>query len=170
MIFLSVAFLTFFVGCFLAWLPFVPAGATPQPSEAEATRIEARPERKDVLDGIKPTMRGCGNGYVQGYELSDGKGLGEGNDCHSSFKEAKKEMRAWLGKAEQIIEIVKPAGRGTKQKSERVVAAFPRDEFGNEWVKIMWVHGRCIHWISAPDLEHALAFEKSELNPYQFEE
>src|SRR5215203_611357 len=100
-IFLSIAILTFFVGCFLAWLRFVPARVTPQPSEAKASCIEARTERKNLLDGIKPTGRGCGNGYAQSYELPDGKGLGEGNDCHSSFKEAKKEMRAWLGKAEQ---------------------------------------------------------------------
>jgi len=137
---------------------------------AEASRVEARAERKDLLDGIKPTGRGCGNGYAQAYELPDGKGLGEGNDCHASFKAARTEMRAWLGKAEQVIETVGPAGGGAEQKSERVVASFPRDEFGNKWVKIMWVHGRCIHWISAPDLEHALAFEKSELNPYRFEQ
>lgn len=169
-IFLSVAVSTFLVGCALARLHFSPEKAVPETPKAEVARVEVRVEMKGLLDGIEPTFRACGSGYGQGYELPDGKTIGEGNDCYPSFGEADKGMRAWLRKADRIIETVAPTGRGRRQKSERVVASFPKDEFGNAWVKIMWVHGRCVHWISAPDLEHALAFEDSKLNPYRFEE
>ena len=79
-------------------------------------------------------------------------------------------MRIWLKKSENIIDRLPPALPTDEPKSERVVASFPVDEFGNKWVTIMWVHGHCIHWISAPDLEYALELEKSKYNPYKFEE
>lgn len=122
-----------------------------------------------LLDGIQPTMRGCGNGYAQGYELPNGKRIGEGNDCYSSFKEAKKEMRNWLDKADSVIERISPV-KTEQRKSERVVASFPVDEYGNKWITVMWIHDECIHWINAPDYEHALEFERSEFNPHKFEE
>ena len=127
-------------------------------------------EKTSLLDGITPTARGCGEGYAQGYALPNGKKLGEGNDCYASFNEAKKEMKVWLKDATRIIETVSPSKRFAEPRSERVVASFPKDQFGNEWVRIMWVHGECIHWISAQDLDYALALEKSQYNPYKFEE
>ena len=129
-----------------------------------------RSPKKPLLDGIKPTVRACGNGYTQGYVLPDGKRLGEGNYCSASFKAATREMKVWLSDANRIIETVAPTKHAGESKSERVVASFPKDEFGDEWIKIFWIHGECIHWISAPDLNYALEFERSQLNPYKFEE
>jgi hypothetical protein len=127
-------------------------------------------EKKSLLDGLRPTARACGEGYSQGYQLPDGKKLGEGNSCYGSFKEAKKQMKIWLQDATRIIETVAPPKSMARSKSERVVASFPTDEFGNDWVRIMWTEAGCIHWIAAPDLDHALALEKSQFNPYKFEE
>ena len=132
--------------------------------------VEIQIQKKPLLDGITPTVRACGNGYAQAYELPDGKKLGEGNSCYTSFKDAKREMKVWLTNAERIIETVVPAKQLARSRSERVVASFPKDEFGNKWVRIIWIQDECIHWISAPDLEYALALEKSRFNPYKFEE
>jgi hypothetical protein len=123
-----------------------------------------------LLDGIEETGRGCGNGYAQGYELPNGAKLSEGSNCFGSFKEAKKEMQKWLAETDQVIERVRPVKKTKEQKSDRVVASFPVDEFGRKWVTVMWVQGKCVHWINAPDVEHAKVFENSEFNPYKFEE
>jgi|SRR5215204_1856710 len=168
--FLVIGLSTFLCGCVLAWLYFDYAKTAVIQSTPPAHNVEIQVERKSLLEGIRDTGRGCGNGYGQGYELPDGKKLGEGNSCYSSFKEADREMRVWLKKSDHIIDRVEPPKQKGVRKSERVVASFPVDEFGNKWVRIMWVHNKCIHWISAPDLEYALEFEKSEYNPYKFEE
>jgi hypothetical protein len=169
-IFLSVGLSTFLCGCVLAWLYFVYTRPTAMKAIPPAHTVKIQGERKSLLEGIEATVRGCGNGYGQGYELPDGKKLGEGNSCYSSFKEANREMRIWLKKSDNIIDRVAPSKQKGLRKSERVVASFPVDEFGNKGVRIMWVQDECIHWISAPDLEYALEFEKSEYNPYKFEE
>ena len=162
--FLVVALTTFSLGCALTWLD-----TSKRQSLNSASFSETRMEKKALLDGIEPTFRACGNGYSQGYELPGGKKIGEGNDCYSSFRQAHKEMTVWLLKADKIIETVPPRSKAARS-SERIIASFPKDELGNEWVRIMWVHGSCIHWISAPNLEFALEFEKSQLNPYKFED
>lgn len=168
--FLIIGLSTFLCGCVLAWLYTGYAKPAAMQSALLAHNVEIQVERKPLLEGIKGTIRGCGNGYGQGYELPDGKKLGEGNSCYSSFKEADREMRVWLKKSDSIIDRVAPRKQERVRRSERVVASFPVDEFGNKWVRIMWVHDQCIHWISAPDLEYALEFEKSEYNPYKFDE
>jgi hypothetical protein len=161
--FFVVALCTFYIGCVLTRLHLGDANSVPS-----ASVVEVHLERRALLDGIEPTGRACGDGYSQGYELPNGKKMGEGNACYSSFKQASSEMDGWLKTADRIIERLAPPRRSSR--SERIVASFPKDEFGNEWVRIMWVDGPCIHWISAPTIEHALEFEKSKLNPYKFEE
>jgi len=169
-LFPSVALLTFLCGYFLSWFYSIDTKLIAIEAIMPSYNVEIPRELKSLLDGIKPTMRGCGNGYAQGYKLPNDEKLGEGNACFSSFKEAKSEMTIWLKKSENIIETVAPSKQRGLPKSERVIASFPADEFGNKWVRIMWVHGRCIHWIAAPELEYAVEFEKSEYNPYKFKE
>lgn len=159
---LVVAVSTFFVGCILTRFRLSDLTCVPT-----TTVVKVHAEKRPLLDGIKETMRACGDGYVQVYALPNGQKMSEGNDCHSSFKKARREMDQWLKTADRIIERSGPA---RPKRSERIVASFPKDRFGNEWVRIMWVHGECVHWISGPTLEHALEFEKSKLNPYKFEE
>lgn len=166
--FLSVGLATFLCGCALTWLYF--GYIRPNAMKSIPPKLNVEMQRKSLLEGIKDTARACGNGYVQAYELPDGKKLGEGNICYSSFKEADIEMSNWLKKSDAILDRVVPAKQKGVQKSERVVASFPANEFGEKSVTIMWVQVRCIHWISAPDLEYAREFEKSEYNPYKFEE
>jgi hypothetical protein len=163
--YLIVGVSTFSLGCALASLQT----SKPQSINSEFY-VRSRIQKKPLLDGIEPTERACGNGYAQGYELPDGKKMAEGNDCFSSFQEAQREMKAWLKESDQLIETVAPPKYKGESRSERIIASFPKDEFGNEWVRIMWVHRQCIHWIRAPDLAHALEFEKSQFNPYKFEE
>ena len=165
-LFIVVAILTFCIGTDLTSLKRRYFRLT----RSVTIEVKVPMEQKSLLDGITPTVRGCGEGYSQGYALPNGKKLGEGNACHASFKEATKEMRVWLKEATQIIETVAPPKSMARSRSERVVASFPRDKFGNEWVRIMWTQDRCIHWIAAPDLDHALALKKSQYNPYKFEE
>lgn len=168
--YLGVALSTFLLGYLLAWLFF--AHMSPDLLKATMSALEPaiRSERKSRLDGMRPTIRGCGNGYVQGYELTDGTKMGEGNDCHRSFMEASKAMTSRLQKSDKILDRTAPLEQKGRPKSDRVVAWFPADEYRNKSVMIMWVHGTCIHWIAAPDLELALEFEKSESNPYRFDE
>lgn len=164
-VFIVVAVTTFFIGSALTSLK---RNYFKSNSFGPAVKIEI--QKKSLLAGITPTMRACGNGYSQDYELPDGKKLGEGNSCYASFKEATSEMKIWLREADRIIETVPPAKHAAKTKSERVVASFPKDKFGNERVRIMWTDGWCIHWISASDLDYALALENSRFNPYKFED
>ena len=159
---LVVAVSTFFIGCILTRFRLSDLTCVPT-----TTVVKVHAEKRPLLDGIEPTVRACGDGYSQGYRLPNGQIMGEGNACYSSFKKARREMDHWLKTADRIIERLVPA---RPERSERVVASFPKDEFGHEWVRIMWVHGECIHWISGPTLEHALEFEKSKLNPYKFDE
>jgi hypothetical protein len=167
--FLSVGLSTFLCGCALARLSSDYAKPTAIKAIHPAHSVEMQTERRSSLEGIKATVRGCGNGYGQGYELPDGKKLGEGNICYSSFKEANSEMRLWLKQADNIIDRVEPSKQEDMRRSERVVASFPAGEFDRA-VRIMWVQDRCIHYVSAPDLGYALELEKSEYNPYKFEE
>ena len=160
--FLVVALTTFFIGCILS--RFHPRDSKPVPTTIV---VKVHVQKRSLLDGIEETARACGNGYGQGYALPNGQKMGEGNECYSSFKKARRDMDRWLKTADRIIER---SVLERSERSERIVASFPKDEFGNEWVRIMWVDGTCIHWISGPTLEHALEFEKSELNPYKFEE
>lgn len=168
--FLSIALSTFIFGSVLAWLYDGATKAITAKTITVPHKVERRIEKTSLLDGIEPTIRGCGNGYAQGYELPDGTGMGEGNSCYRSFKEADKEMRALVKKAEYIIERVAPSKRKGEAKSERVVISFPGAELINKGIRIMWVHDHCLRWINAPSLELALEFEKSRFNPYKFEE
>ena len=163
--FLIVALLALSLGCAPSWLSSSEPNSIVPP-----IHLELEVAKKAPLDGIEATMRACGNGYAQAYELPDGKKLGEGNDCYGSYREAKREMNILLNQADQIIEKVAPSKQTSELRSNRVVASFPKDEFGNAWVRIMWVQGECIHSINAPDIENALEFEKSQFNPYKFEE
>jgi hypothetical protein len=168
-LYLSVAIFTFLCGYILTEFQIIytepPTVKVDKPSNSTVILKE-----KPLLDGIVETVRGCGNGYGQGYELPDGTKLGEGNSCYSSFGEAKREMAVWLGKSESIIERVALLTHKGEPKSERVVASFPVDEFGHRWVRVMWVEGTCIHYVNGPSLEYALELEKSKYNPYKFEE
>ena len=109
---LIVALSSFLCGCVLTWLYL---GYT-RPTDVEAFNpsydVAILRERSSLLDGIVPTVRGCGNGYGQGYGLPDGKKLGEGNACYSSFKEANREMQIWLKKSDKIIYRVAASKRG----------------------------------------------------------
>ena len=159
---LVVALSTFFIGCILSRFRLTDLTCVPT-----TTVVKVDAEKRPLLDGIRETMRGCGDGYVQVYALPNGQKMSEGNTCYASFKKARREMDRWLKTADLTIERSVSA---RPKRSERIVASFPKDRFGSESVRIMWVDRECIHWISGPTLEHALEFEKSKLNPYKFED
>ncbi len=163
---ISVSVLTFFIGCSLVWIYSDYTKSIIFKPNLEMLK------QSSLLNGIKPIMRGCGSGYWQSYELPNGESIGESNECYLSFKEAKERMNIWFpfSTEPQIVERISPSNSKGESKSDRIVAVFPEDEFGNRHVTIRWVHGQCIYSIDAPSILYALEFERSEFNPYEFED
>src|SRR5215813_4391431 len=108
---LSVGISTFICGCVLSWLHLAYT-RQPAVTASPAPNVEIQQTRQSLLEGIKPVGRGCGNGYSQVYELPEGKKLGEGNSCFSSFKEAKSQMQEWLRASAAIIDRGSPPKNG----------------------------------------------------------
>jgi len=157
---LLIAVLTFTIGITGVWLlsrkPKVKK-ALPQVSIESSTTIPESEKPK-----FATTFRGCGMGYMQGYELPDGREMSEGSGCFESSRLARKEWRKLIGQASQIVGRVPQYKNRFGEKGERIVALFPPDEYGREWAKIMWYDGGdCYLSINAPTLEVALEFEKS---------
>jgi hypothetical protein len=162
---LSVAVLTFLVGLTSVWLisvkPKTKKVVPQKPIEVSTTMPE--PERPRFM----PTIRGCGMGYFQGYELPDGQTMSEGTAAYSTSREAKKELRQMLARASTIVERVPAYKNRFGDEGERIVALFPPDENGKAWASIIWYGGGKNFWyIDAPSLELAREFEIS--NAYRY--
>jgi hypothetical protein len=116
---------------------------------------------------FKPTARGCGSGYVQGYELPDGQTMMEGTIGYTSKRRTKKEYKEWLAKATSIIERVPESKNRFGMIGERIVALVPTDSTGKAWATILWYDGGTyFSFIQAPSVELALEFEKSNAYAY----
>lgn len=162
-----VAITTFSIGCGLSGLyqSYLKQLVVVPP------KVEIPAQRRQVsLDGITRTVIGCGIlGYNQAYQLPNGTKLSEGITRFDSFEEAQAISNKWLERADRILERTAPGQQvACKPRSDRIVAAFPKDKYRDEHVEIMWIEGSCVHYLSAPSLEYALEFEKSTFNPHQF--
>ena len=115
-----------------------------------------------------PMFRGCGMGYVQGYELDNGLTMTEGSDCFDSSVEAWRNFSRQLINARKIVERVPSHKDRFGDVGERVIALFPPSErSGSEYARILWYGGgECILYIEAPSVEIALEFERQ--NAYAF--
>ena len=162
---LSVAALTFIISLTSVWLISrkpKTSKVLPQKPVAVSTAI-SEPERPRFM----PTFRGCGMGYVQGYELPDGQTMSEGTAGYSSSRRAKKELRRMLAKASKIVERVPRYKNRFGDAGERIVALFPPDENGKAWASIIWYGGgKHFSYIEAPSLELAIEFETSNAYAY----
>jgi hypothetical protein len=114
-----------------------------------------------------PTSRGCGSGYVQGYELPDGQKMMEGSIGYPSKRQTKKKYNEWLAKATSIIERVPEFKNRFGKIGERIVTLFPPDAAGKQWATILWYDGGSyFSYIQAPSVDLALEFEKSNAYAY----
>ncbi|HEV2863912.1 MAG TPA: hypothetical protein VGX48_23150 [Pyrinomonadaceae bacterium] len=159
-----VAVLTFFVG--LAGVQLLSHGARP---ESEGTPASEPPAVIVTLvkapepPRFKRSLRGCGMGYFQLYEMPDGQKMSEGAACSETASEAKREWRKLLATATKVVERVPLHKNRLGEWGERVVAFFPPDEYSGDTAQILWYGGgRCYLYISAPTLDIALEFEKSD--------
>jgi len=106
-------------------------------------------------------------GYGQKYVMRDGTTMGEGSVCQVSARDSQKEWRKLLANATKILDRVPDYKNRFGESGERVLALFPADEFGPETARIMWYDGgTCYLYISAPTLEIALEFEKTNAYAY----
>jgi hypothetical protein len=97
---------------------------------------------------FQETGRGCGMGYVQGYETDDGIKVSEGNIGCSA-----------VGKENPFREAKRKPNRVITQTGERAVVEINED--GKRSFEIYEIsEGDCTHFISAPTLELALEFEE----------
>src|SRR5882724_2582724 len=120
----------FLLGCFLARTCSSQSRMIVSPLVTPSRSIEIVSAKKGLLYGIRTTGRACGDGYVQMYELPSGEMIFEGSEAYNSFKEANPGMRKWLRKSTHIVARVSCPVASDKPKSDRVVASFPKDEFG----------------------------------------
>ena len=155
---LSIAALTFTVGVAGPWLMGKKQKAREALSEVStevSTAVAATGKPR-----FTATFRACGMGYVQGYELPDGRAMAEGTAGYSSRRKAKRELEKYLAKASTIVERVPNYKNRFGEVGERIVALFPPDEEGKAGASIIWYGGgRFFHYIDAPSLEIALEFE-----------
>ena len=115
---------------------------------------------------FKPTLRGCGVGYFQLYELADGKKMVEGSACFANPRLAQQELEKRISSAIHVVERVPNAKNRFGNGGERTVLSTLPDDFGNN-ASILWYGGdNCFLYIEAPSLQTALEFERS--NAYAF--
>jgi len=108
-----------------------------------------------------PTGRGCGNGYVQGYQTDSGETVWEGVSAFESRKEARQSFKKKQGEAVRIIErrTKVPDNRGNM--GDRIVLETPPDDEGQTGIIIIWYGGgQHVREIGAPTLDLALEFEQ----------
>lgn len=137
--------------------------------EIEVTPVAFDNTKQEPLKSLPkfmPTGRGCGNGYSQGYDTSDGQWLSEGVVVYESSKKARKELNKWIVEATRIIERVPNYKNRWGYLGERIVIANPPNKEGKETFSILWYEGETVFYIDAPTLELALEFEKTNAYAY----
>jgi hypothetical protein len=159
---LVIAVFTFTIGVAGAWLISTKANVRKALPEVLSEISAMKPESERPR--FRRTLRACGTGYSQGYELPDGRELSEGSSCHESSDEARMQWQKLISGASKIIERVPQYKNKRGENGERVVALFPPDENGRQWARVMWYDGgECYLSINAPTLEIAIEFEKSDI-------
>ena len=106
-------------------------------------------------------------GYGQVYLLRDGRKMGEGSVCELKARATQKQWQKLLTTATNLVERVPNYKNRFGDSGERVVAWFPPNEFGPESARILWYGGgNCYYYISAPTLDIALQFERTNAYAY----
>ena len=167
---LSISILTFAVGFSVVWLVGLLTVLFP-PLENKSVSFNDLPTGQPVIPIAetsyqKPrftgTFRGCGFGYVQGYETDDGQQLSEGITGNATRKKAPAEFKKLIAKAVRVVERVPNYENHRGELGERVVLVNPPDDRNaEETVSILWYGGgQFIAFIDAPSLDLALEFEQ----------
>lgn len=166
---LSISLLTFAIGFSVVWLwglfavlvslfeaPHISLPNSLSNNSAQITSFLYEKPR------FVKTFRGCGLGYVQGYETDDGQHLTEGNRGFQTQNEARNEFKKRIAKAVRIIENAPKYQNQNGEMGERVILINPPDERNaKETVSILWYSdGEFITFINAPSLEMAFEFEQ----------
>lgn len=163
---ISIAVFTFVIGLTGVRLAGEGAGGVGAPA-AGRTAATVVPVAAPQPERFKPTLRGCGMGYGQVYEMPDGRAMSEGSACSETAREARREWRKLLAGAAKILERVPRHKNRSGDRGERVVALFPPDGHAGGTARILWYDGGdCYLYISAPTLDIALEFEQSNAYAY----
>jgi hypothetical protein len=108
-----------------------------------------------------PTFRGCGMGYIQGYETNYGQKLAEGVQWDPKPKVIKREVAKLVREAKQVVERQSEFRYGVDRVGERIIILNKADESGAESVSIIYYDGGDSYkFIDAPTLELAKEFEQ----------
>jgi hypothetical protein len=167
---LSISILTFAVGFSVVWLAGLLTVLFP-PVEIKSASFNELPTGQPIIPRAetsyqKPrftgTYRGCGFGYLQGYETDDRQQLSEGITGNASRKKARVEFKKLIAKAARVVERVPNYKNRRGELGERVVLINPPDDRNaEETVSILWYGGgQFISFIDAPSLDLALEFEQ----------
>ena len=156
---------------FLSTVIIIPQGLPEVKEEFEVTPLvtfdTAKSEPLNPLPKFMPTGRGCGNGYVQGYNTTDGQWLSEGVQVFETTKKTRAELNKWIAEATRIIERVPNYKNRWGDLGERIVIVNPLDKNGKESVSVLWYGGdNSVSYIDAPTLELALEFERTNAYAY----
>lgn len=173
----AVSILTHLIGftsvCLVGFLP--PVITMPQELPEVREELEVIPvafnntksESLKSLPKFMPTSRGCGNGYSQSYETSDGQWLYEGVIVYENSKQARLKLNKWIAEATKIIERIPNSKNRWGDLGERIVIANPKNEDGRRTFSILWYGGgESVSYIDAPTLELALEFERTNAYAY----
>jgi hypothetical protein len=155
---------TFIIGVSTVWLCSLLLQTSQlelTPPDESVLAITSRSKKR-----FNPTISACKPGWSQGYETSDGYSLFESGMGYSTPYLANGELRKLSRRAEEIIERATRLDKEGKKIGERIVAKYRTDSSGKEWVRIIWTEGAVLRTITAPSLELAKEFEKTQHDPY----
>lgn len=99
--------------------------------------------------------------WAQDYELSDGRIINIHCQDSDSPTEAAEYLSLQIKHADTILERSPKLDANGQRIGERIVAAFPPNDFGSVWVRIFWTDGAQLYTISSLSLSEALELEKS---------
>jgi hypothetical protein len=147
----SISLLTFFVGiASVAWMAFsVSQTVPPKPLVEKPLAFKAQPRYYYFRS------------WAQDYELPDGRVLSIHCQNSDSPAEAAQRLNLQVKHADTILEHNPKLDANGQRIGERIVAAFPVNDFGYVWVRIFWTDGAQLYTISSLSLSEALEFEKT---------
>jgi hypothetical protein len=158
------------IGITIAGITFVCSLLTVTATQIAAKRFSADsnvgvipmvPISRILTPRFLPTGRGCGMGYIQGYETSDGQKLGEGVRWNPKPNVVKLKVAKFVRDAKQVVERQPDFRYGGDSIGERIVIVNRPDESGEESVSILYYDGSDSYkFIDAPTLELAEEFEQ----------
>jgi hypothetical protein len=147
----SISLLTFCVGIVgVAWSSFGVSKTVPPKSFVEKPLT------------FKPQPRyHYFRSWAQDYELSDGRIITIHCQNSDSPTKAAEYLNLQIKHADTILEHSPKLDANGRRIGERIVAAFPPNDFGSVWVRIFWTDGAQLYTISSLSLSGALELEKS---------